>query len=392
MSLFKSICQEIFSIKNKADRKIVTFLGIKLKFLNKKYLGETLKAVKIQDSYDLTELENAEKLIVFLVPSKGKISGGIMSIYSICEMSRELNPDSLCLISTHPGKLTYASNEEFENSENIYRWEQIVNHAKNVKEMILHIPEYYVKYFCIDSVPSDISFLKSIDSLQINIMNQNIELMPMPVELGDIYKLTDNITQSIAHDKYATQEICDKWNMPAHLFSCNLRLRPDKYFYKNKEKIIMYSPDKNLNKVFVLSKLREKLPDFEFIEISGMKFDEFQDAVAKAFLTVTFGEGFDGYFIIPSKLGSLGMGVYNENFFPDKSWLDLGNVFKNYDDMIENIADRILYLYENNDEYEKLSAINREKHDELYNPDKYKENLRRFYMKDYDFVQKKESY
>ena len=389
MRLFKEFCQQIFSIKNKAGRKIITFLGIKLKFQNnRKFFKETAASIKVQDCYDLEPLKKAQKIILFLVPSKGKMSGGVMSIYSICEYTREINPDWFCLISTHPGKFTYARNDEFENNEQVYRWEQIVQFGSNIQEMILHIPEYYVKYFYVDLKENDIKFLKFLPSLQINIMNQNIEKMPNPLELADLKKLTNNITQSIAHDRYATQEVCDKWGIPAHLFSCQLRLRPDKFYYENKDKIILYSNDNNIYKPMILNKLKSALPDYKLVEINGLKFDEFQNAVAKAFVTITFGEGFDGYFLIPSKLGSLGMAVYNEEFFPDKSWLELGNVFKSYDDMLNSIADKILYLQDHNDEYKALSKINREKHDLLYNSEKFKNNLERFYKKEYDFEPK----
>ena len=182
MSLFKEFCQQIFSIKNKAGRKIITFLGIKLKFQNnRKFFKETAASIKVQDCYDLEPLKKAQKIILFLVPSKGKMSGGVMSIYSICEYTREINPDWFCLISTHPGKFTYARNDEFENNEQVYRWEQIVQFGSNIQEMILHIPEYYVKYFYVDLKGNDIKFLKSLPSLQINIMNQNIEKMPNPL-------------------------------------------------------------------------------------------------------------------------------------------------------------------------------------------------------------------
>lgn len=61
-------------------------------------------------------------------------------------------------------------------------------------------------------------------------MNQNIELMPEPEKLKDLYKLTNNITQTIAHDRYATQEVCDKWQIPTHLFSVNIDLTKYKYY------------------------------------------------------------------------------------------------------------------------------------------------------------------
>src|SRR5574344_1460025 len=98
---------------------------------------------KIQDDYDLSKLENAKKIIVFLTPNRDKMSGGVMSIYSLCEATRKICPDAFCFVSTHAGNMTYPSNEKFANNEKIYRWKQLVEHAKNVQKLIIHIPEYY---------------------------------------------------------------------------------------------------------------------------------------------------------------------------------------------------------------------------------------------------------
>jgi len=386
VSKFKNFYQGIFSIKNNNDRKVIIFLGIKLKLKNKKYYAETEKAIKIQDNYNLLKLINAEKIILFFIPNKFKMAGGIMSIFSLCEYSRHINNDCSCLIATHPGKLTYAKNEEFNNSEQIYRWEQIVKNAKNVKELMIHIPEYYAKDFYSDLSKDEIEFLKSVESLHLNIMNQNIELMPKLDNLKKLYKLTSNITQTIAHDRYATQEVCDKWQMPTHLFSCQLRLSPEVFSKKVKEKIILYSPDKNKHKDEFITSLKNKLSAYEFIEINNLTFEEFQELVSRSFVTISFGEGFDGYFILPPLLGSLGLAVYNDNFFPDNSWINLQNVFSSYDEMKQNTAELIKTLENNQDEYCKLVELNKEKHNELYGEEKFKSNLERFYKKKYDFL------
>ena len=236
---------------------------------------ETQKAIEIQDSYNLLKLRNAEKLILFFIPNSLRIGGGLMSIFSLCEYSRKIQNYCLCLISTYPGKFTYAINEEFQNEEQIYRWEQIVNNGYCIKELILHIPEYYAKDFYKDLKSNEIEFLMSISNLHINIMNQNIELMPEPELLNDLYKLTMNITQTIAHHRSATQENCDKWKIPTHLFSGTLKLS-QKYNRDIKQKIIMYSPDFNSYKSHILNELSKKLPDYKLAEISNMAFDEFQ--------------------------------------------------------------------------------------------------------------------
>ena len=139
--------KKLFSKEITETHIIYRIFGIKLSVVNPNYVDlykiETEKAIKIQDNYDLTPLKLAKKMILFLTPSRIKINGGIMSIYSLCATSRKLNPNSLCILSTYPNdKYTYADNDQFLNDENIYRFEQIVNNCKNLDELIIHIPEY----------------------------------------------------------------------------------------------------------------------------------------------------------------------------------------------------------------------------------------------------------
>jgi len=390
VSKFKNVYQGIFSIKNNNDRKVITFLGIKLKLKNKKYYAETKEAIKIQDDYNLLKLINAEKIILFFIPYKFKMCGGIMSIFSLCEYSRHINNDSFCLIATYPGKLTYAKNEEFNNSEQIYRWEQIVKNAKNVKELMIHIPEYYAKDFYSDLSKDEIKFLKSIESLHINIMNQNIELMPKPENLKELYKLTSNITQTIAHDRYATQEICNKWQMPTHLFSVHIDCSKYKsYEFDKKEKIIVLSPDENENKSTIVDKLKRELPDFKLITVESMRFGDYMDLIARAYFTITFGEGMDGYFSQPCYVNSLGFAVYNDKFFPDSSWMELKNVYSSYEEMVFNIISDMECLSKNEIDYTNAIIKTKEKHSKLYQLDQFENNLKKFYEYNYDFYPQK---
>ena len=365
-------------------------LGIKFSVKNSNCYKQFKDAIKIQDAYDLTELKNTKKLILFLIPSpdSAMINGGIMSIFSLCEESRRINDAALCIISTPPHcKYTYAKNDKFLNDENIYRFSQIIDNANNLDEMILHIPEYYADNFYNDLTEKDIEFLKSIKKLHINIMNQNIELMPEPEKLKDLYKLTNNITQTIAHDRYATQEVCDKWQIPTHLFSVNIDLTKYKaYPFDEKEKIIVLSPDWNEHKERIIEKLEKKLPDWKLITVNNMTFTEYMDLISRAFFTITFGEGFDGYFLQPPVVESIGFAVYNNEFFPSENWLKFDNVFKSYDEMHENIVGIIKQLQSDRESYLSLSKQVKTEHDKLYSYEKFHSNLKRFYNKDYDFV------
>ena len=288
------------------------------------------------------------------------------------------------VLTTFPSKVTYERNTFFKNDEKIYRWEQIVNNAKNVKELIIHIPEYFSDKFSTALTNKDFKFLKQIENVQINILNQNIELMPEPEKIKGLYKITNNVTQTIAHDRYATQEVCDKWQIPTHFLSVHIDTSGYRsYAFEEKEKIIVLSPDEAPYKEAIVKKLKQELPDFKLITVENMPFDEYMDLIAKAYFTISFGEGFDGYFNQPQAVRGLGMAVYNSDFFPDESWLELKNVYKSPADMENNIVNDIKELSANKELYYSLINKMNEKLSTLYGEDLFKRNLEKFYKEEY---------
>lgn len=372
---------KILSYKKDDIKTVWHILGFKFSFKNNE---ATLKSIKIQDSYDLSELKRAKELIVFFVPKFEMITGGILSIYSICKYSREICPDALCLISTPPGKYTYSHNNYFKNEEKIYRMEQITNNALKAQKVILHIPECMAANFYKELNKKEIKFLKSIKNLQINILNQNIELMPEASKLKTLEALTENITQTIAHKRYATHKICDKWQMPAHFLSVYVNLPEHKHYnFDEKEKIIVLSPDIIDYKQTIIDKLKNNLPNFKLITVQNLSFDRYLDLISKAYFSISFGEGFDGYFNQPAYAGSVGFSVYNDTFFPDKNWSKLENVFSSYNEMSKNIVEKCKNLLENKIEYEKIVQTHRESLKKLESVELLKKRLNEFYSKNY---------
>lgn len=347
----------------------------------------TDQAIKIQDKYDLTPLRNASKLILFLVPLEVDVNGGIMSIYSLCKCSREINTDALCLISTYPGPYTYAYNDRFLNNEQVYRFSQIIDNCHNLDSLMIHIPEYYLEKFYKDLSKKDLKFLKSMKNLHINVLNQNIDEMPEPNVVNYLRKLTNQITQTIAHDAYATQEICNKYNIPTHLASVSIDLSPYKvYSFEEKEKIIALSPDNNEYKEQVVNVLKEAFPDWRLITVNNMTFSEYMSLIGRAFFTVTFGEGMDGYFLQPEVVGSVGFAVYNDRFFPDASWNSLKNVYNSYGEMIDRITGFMKLLLKDRALYEQTVTETLMKMQSIYKSGAFKDNLERFYRGNHDFI------
>lgn len=386
---------KLFSKTITPQRIVYKIGGVSFSFkynLSNFFKEESKKSIIIQNNFDLSAMKSAKSMILFFIPSqdKGKISGGLMSIFSLCKTSRKINSDTVCIISTYPNsQYTYAHNNYFSNNEDIYRFEQIVDNANNLNKMILHIPEYYIKDFYKNLQKKDIDFLKSIQNLHINILNQNIELMPKRSELGDLYKLSRNITQTIAHDKYATQEICDKYQIPTHLFSVHIDLSPYKaYTFEEKEKIIAISPDNNKYKAKILKKLSKELSDWQIVLIENITFSQYMDLISRAYFTITFGEGMDGYFIQPFYVNSIGFAVYNDTFFPNKQFKNLANVYSSYDEMYQRIIDDIKHYSSDKKQYEQIIQKFMNIITKIYCKSNFEDNLKRFYEKKYDFTSK----
>ena len=173
----------------------------------------------------------------------------------------------------------------------------------------------------------------------------------------------------------------------SHLFSTNIDISRFKaYDFEEKQKIIVLSPDKNPYRKKIVDKLEKELPQWSLVVVENMKFTDYMDLISRAFFTITFGEGFDGYFMQPHYVNSVGFAVYNEEFFPSKEWLKFENVYESYEDMEDKIVGDIKKLSQNKTQYNELIATNLKEHKKLYQENKFEDNLARFYEGKYDFM------
>ncbi len=346
---------------------------------------ETALAILEQDKYDLSFLAQAKALTIFLIPSNLKITGGIISIFSLCSNFRNLDKQRLYLLATLPGKYTYAKNTFFENEEQIYRFEQIIRHGSNIIDLCIHIPEICLSGFFRNLNSGQINFLKS-KNLQLNILNQNLELMPSPYFVQKLRGLTENITQSVAHKRYCTQEVCNKWNIPTHWLFFKRKHPTQKILpFKEKEKIIVVSPDENPHRTEILGKISHELPEFKFFVVNNIPYEDYLTITGRALFSLTFGEGMDGYFGRAYALNGIGFAVYNSTFFPDNSWLGLETVFASYEDMAENLVNKIKEFCNNGDKFELTNKMIKEKIQAGYTSNDFIDNIQKFLAKEYYF-------
>lgn len=295
------------------------------------------------------------------------------------------------VLSVYPGHATYKKNDLFENDEIVYSFDDIIRNW-NPKKLMLHIPEVGVKFFneAMQQKKYE-NYLHDIDDLHINVMSQNVDFIPAVAEFAELFRFTNNITQTTAHHRYTTQELSNKYSTPVHHLSVVLdRSMFESLAYKEKKNLIVYSPDEHPNREKIIEIL-EGLEGFKTREIRNLSYKEFEKLTSEAKFSLTFGEGFDGYFVRGFFLGSIGLAVYNDRFFPDKSYLELSSVFDSYESLEKNIVSKIKIL-DDPSTYDKYVASVQDKLSLLYSYERYVEKMKNFYKEKYDIKPQKNSF
>jgi hypothetical protein len=356
----------------------------------KRYLGE-----KIFHAYqDITfpnRVSYAEKVMIFILPEHNEMSGGIFSIFSIAGVVKrtKYRHGYEVLLMTRPNTLdaTYCRQTNFLNTEDVYRFAQLDRLTK-IKELFLNIPEYASKDFISSLSQETLDFLKRIPMVYVNIMNQNITLMPERHAFDDLRVLSrGNISQTVAHHAYFTQYHATKYWLPTSLLPAYTDLSGySPTTYKEKSDIIIYSPDDAPHKVACLAQIRNKLPRFSLIEIKKITFEDFMELATTCKYSISFGEGFDGYIAQPVLQGGLGLTVFREDFFPSADYLNYDLFFASQEDMINNICDVIMKYESNPVEYASTNNELVGRYRSLYDFNDYCEKVSKLVGREFDFT------
>lgn len=327
-----------------------------------------------------------ENIIIFMIPGENAINGGILSIFSLYEETKNIANihHSQTIMCTRPNDTILLKNTNFQNDVPIYPFELTLGYFKNIKNCIIHIPESYVEFFMKNISEKDSLKLRGIPNLQINILNQNITMMPSKQSINKLRIYTDNITCTTAHKRYTTLYYRNLFGVPLHLFSTYGR--PDLYnrkSYREKEQILIVSPDPHPIKDKIIGRVKEQLPHIKILEIRNMKYEEYKEWISRAKWAITFGEGFDGYFLETSFSGAISFAVYNTEFFPE-NFQGLKTVFESYQQMYDDLVKVINEL----DPEEAYNNYHQKQYGLIcgvYNYEEYKENIKLFYRKNYTF-------
>jgi hypothetical protein len=333
------------------------------------------------------EVKSAKRLLVLLVPEHNAMSGGIFSIFSITDQLRRLkrfHGYEVVLMTRPNGEgETYFRNTNFRNPENVYRFSQLLQ-CTDVEELYLQIPEYATAHFCDDLSRQELAYLSG-RTVFVNILNQNIQLMPEAAQLSPLKNLAKEVTQSVAHHAYFSQDMANKYGIPTLLLPAytDLSSYPGCGF-ADKEKLIIYSLDKAEHKERCLAKIAAELPDYKLIEIKDITFDRFMDLATRCMFSITFGEGFDGYLAQPTLQGGVGFAVYNDDFFPSPHFKDYENIFGSGEEMVNRICDVMRKLAGNQAAYTDLNKRFAAEYDSLYSFGDYVERVKKLSLREFE--------
>ncbi len=331
---------------------------------------------------------DTKKLIVFLIPGYDIVNGGILSIYSIYKETKKLKSihNAETIICTIPGDPDLIRHTKFHNKDYIYKFSQILSYFSNLKELMIHIPLHVIDRVTIEFLNNYYFKLKKIKKIHFNIMLQNIEALPQNYkEIFRKLKKMGFLTCTTAHDQYSTLEVREKLGIPLHRLSTYVS--PEWYNkkdYKEKEDIMIVSPDSHFMKMKILNLIQTALPNLDIHIINNLHYEDYKKLISRAKWSLTFGEGLDGYFVETIFSGGISFAVYNPNFFT-ADFKKLRTVYHSYEELVKNIC----YDLKELDNEAKFSKYQNQQYfmcKAYYNYNRYLENLRMFYEHKYTFL------
>lgn len=319
-----------------------------------------------------------DRVIIFLVPGVDMVNGGIMSIISLADETAKLRHihGSEVFVCPSPGQPPLLRFTRFSNSRALVDFNLLLSNITPGAAVLIHIPEIYVASF----VDHCRNLLPSLAPLRIeyNILLQNIDSIPASEDVEQL-KMFGTVSVTAAHKSYAIAHADGL--MGCRLWHLSVWISPEQYEYRSfmdKKNIIVVSPDSHPDRNKILDQLRSELPEFEFVVVQKMTYQEYKALIAMAKFALTFGEGLDGYFAETIFSGGIGCAVYNSRFFTDE-YRSLPCVYSSWNDLIAHLPKDISRL---NDEKvftgPHLLQFNQLASD--YSYDNYKRNLEKFYL------------
>jgi len=329
--------------------------------------------------------EDTKSLIIFLTPGIDMVNGGILSVTSLFEETKNLKNvhGSEAILCTYPSDPSLLKYTKFKNDIVLLNFSDSLQYFKNLENLVIHVPEHFIYRFYWFINKKDKDLLSKIKNVRINILIQNIDYLPSNKYIMNL-KRFGKLSGTTAHSKYSTKELKNRLGFPLHKLSAYVS--PEQYSrrkYSEKKDLMIVSPDRDRRKSEILALIQNEFPQMQIKIIKNMTYETYKETISNAKWALTFGEGLDGYFVEPVFSGAISFSVYKPEFFT-KEFQHLRTIYANYDVLKEKICSDIRQL-DNQVEYDLYQRQQFELCATEYNYATYVKNLELFYKGKYTF-------
>ncbi|WP_321848531.1 rhamnan synthesis F family protein [Pseudomonas paraveronii] len=371
--------------KSKNRTPLPTIIEVEKPAVEKFVNSDASAGLALLDGY-----KDSDSFIIYFNVARDVIGGGMLSINRFAKHTADVisAQDYKLLVSGLPLENSVVEYSMFEPSLPMVHFATIAE-TLSPKRLIIHIPEFYTQSFIMGITPLQRRWLKTIPELQINIMNQNHDFFPDRYYIECCRELTDDVTITAAHVRYATQELASSFDCPVSLLTPFL---PEFYRvpFVDKKNIIAISPDNEVplggvTKDEILAMLKTQLPDYEFVLIQNMTLEEYKLLISKARFSITFGEGYDGYYLEPFLSDSIAFAVYNQTFFP-KDFEGAPTIYSSWQSLYECVVSDIRRLEKDGVAYAAASKETERLIKTYTNDTLSMDNLQDFYSRNFSFM------
>jgi hypothetical protein len=233
----------------------------------------------------------------------------------------------------------------FRNEEFIVPWGLTKHLLRFPNSLTFHIPEYALINVVNRIGMKSLNQLAENSEFRINILNQNVDVMPDSTFLTYLSdSFSGSLTCTAAHPSYATNAYRKQIRVPLHLLPAWIYPEePRVSTFCQKKDVMIVSPDNCEWREAVLSRLSNSLPGIELVTVKKMPFDEYLRLAEIAKWSITFGEGLDDYFAATIHRGGVGFAVFNDRFFTS-DYRELRTVYDSWSELFESIVRDIAHI------------------------------------------------
>jgi hypothetical protein len=327
----------------------------------------------------------AKRLVVVLTPGYEYPTGGVLSIAAIYRESvalRHVHRARVALCAVPGDDPLFFKYSWFKNRNYILDLNSVLGNCGELDYLLLHIPEQAVNQVLDWLNWASTAYLRNVSQVHLNILLQNIECI-QGQNVSEL-KRFGTVTCTTAHEAYTNSATRDALGVTIHrLGVCAGPELYSKSGYRDKQPLLVVSNDPHPMKQQVLRRIAEFCPDLTIQVIQSLSYEAYRKLIRHAKWSLTFGEGLDGYFAEEVWSGGVPFAVYNNRYFTP-AFARLETVYPSWEALLETMPMDLHRL----DEPVAYERCWREPYDllhELYSAERFRQNLRRFYLAEYTF-------